>query len=368
MLARARTMTKAASVCLALLAWSAALFGQADAPPTSTDKAAAQALFDEGRALLEDEQHEAACKKFEESHRLDPAVGTQLNLARCYELVGKSASAWINFIEAAARARKERQPAREKLARRLAADLEPSLSRMVIDVAERVEGMVVRRDGTVVREAQWGTAVPVDPGAHKVSVSAPGFLPWSTMVEVGDDGTRHTVAVEPLIPQPPSSTGDDAELKPVTPPSDADEPAANGTTQRALGIVSASVGFVGLVVGTAAGVTAMNNNDDSLEHCPVEPNRCTAEGVDLRDAAITAGTVSTVGFIVGAAALTTGAILLFTAPGDDSEADEDEDQNTAGVAGRLDLQVSPDIAIAPAPSEPAAPPAWTAGFILRGTF
>ena len=78
----------------------------AQEPPRSQqqaeDKAAAQVLFDEGRTLMDAERYGEACPKFAESLRLDAALGTQLNLARCYQLVGKTASAWILYLEAAA--------------------------------------------------------------------------------------------------------------------------------------------------------------------------------------------------------------------------------------------------------------------------
>ena len=71
---------------------------------SATDRAAAQVLFDEGRKLTESDDWEQACVKFQESMRLHPATGTQLNLARCYEKINKLASAWINWVEAKDRA------------------------------------------------------------------------------------------------------------------------------------------------------------------------------------------------------------------------------------------------------------------------
>ena len=45
------------------------------------DRAAAEAAFDEGRQLATNGRYAEACLRFEASERLDPAVGSLLNLA-----------------------------------------------------------------------------------------------------------------------------------------------------------------------------------------------------------------------------------------------------------------------------------------------
>src|SRR5882757_7808503 len=49
------------------------------------DAVRAEALFDEGRRLMTAGDFTAACPKFASSQALDPAIGTALNLANCYE-------------------------------------------------------------------------------------------------------------------------------------------------------------------------------------------------------------------------------------------------------------------------------------------
>ena len=56
---------------------------------SSSDKAAAEALFDQGVRLMKQNSFSDACPKLEESERIDPAVGTLLYLGECYERVGK---------------------------------------------------------------------------------------------------------------------------------------------------------------------------------------------------------------------------------------------------------------------------------------
>jgi hypothetical protein len=53
------------------------------------------------------------------------------------------------------------------------AALERRLPRLTITVtadAQAASGLEVRRDGMLVGPAQWGQAIPVDPGSHTVAV------------------------------------------------------------------------------------------------------------------------------------------------------------------------------------------------------
>src|SRR6476620_2846381 len=94
---------RAAVVLLALSATQIARV-QAHAQEGGDARAAAQALFDSARTLMAQGNFNDACPKLEESQRLDPGVGTQFNLAVCYEAIGRNASAWSLFLEVAASA------------------------------------------------------------------------------------------------------------------------------------------------------------------------------------------------------------------------------------------------------------------------
>ena len=98
------------------------------------NKAAAEALFDDAKKLMAAKHYAEACPKFADSQRLDPGVGTLLNLGLCYKQNGQTASAWSSYREAASLARSEGQSDREDLARQEAANLEPQLTKLVIEV------------------------------------------------------------------------------------------------------------------------------------------------------------------------------------------------------------------------------------------
>ncbi len=99
----------------------------AAAPAWAQDAAkeqSAELLFQEGQQLIKDGKLAEACPKFEQSLRLDPAIGTLLSLAHCYDLSGRAASAWATYVEAEAMARSKKDP-RQRGAHDHVGDLAP---------------------------------------------------------------------------------------------------------------------------------------------------------------------------------------------------------------------------------------------------
>src|SRR5689334_19349942 len=89
----------------------------ADVRAEGGDRVAAESVFQDGKRLMAAGKYAEACPKFETSQRLDPGVGTLLNLADCYEKVGRTATAWATFLEAASGSKAAGNAAREKAAR-----------------------------------------------------------------------------------------------------------------------------------------------------------------------------------------------------------------------------------------------------------
>ena len=139
------------------------------------DAAAAEQLFAAGRQAFERGDFATACPKFEESQRLDPAAGTLINLAACYEKLGRLASAWEAWRGAlqVLTPTDERRPAVE----RLAEAMEKRVPRLFIELAPGAPpGTRVTRDAVDLGTASLGVGLPVDPGRHLVVATAPGRL------------------------------------------------------------------------------------------------------------------------------------------------------------------------------------------------
>jgi tetratricopeptide (TPR) repeat protein len=277
----------------------------------SGNKAAAEALFVEGRNLMAAERYAEACPKFEASQEMDPGLGTMLNLAECYEKTGKTASAWAQYREAIPIARSAGSKEREELAAERAKALQDRLSTLTIRVTAKDAALDVRRDGVPVHGAQLGTPIPVDPGEHTVEATAEGKQPWSTKVDVGADAAKVEVEIPALQDAADgagtATTGADVTLDSGT------TTTSSGSGQRVLGIALGAAGVVGLGVGTFFGLSASSDWDDAKSNCDDFPYGCNQSALDARESANSNATLSTIGFIAGGALLATGAVLFFTA-------------------------------------------------------
>ena len=293
----------------------------------SSNAAAAQGLFDEAKALMAAGKTTEACPKLAESQRLDPGSGTLLALARCYELSGRNASAWLTYLEAAAAAKTKGNAEREGAARDKASVLAKKVAKLTIEVPadSRVPSLSVTRDGQEVTSTQWGVAIPTDEGQHQVQASAPGHEVWSSQVTVEGAGQTTKVRVPKLAAaaepaRPPRATVEEPVAR-------ADEPGetarSSGPESKGLGaqrvgaLVVGGVGVAGLAVGTVFGLQAMSKKDEADKTCNAE--ECSDQaGVDAGKDARAAGNISTVATIVGVVAVAGAAVLWFAAPSRDA--------------------------------------------------
>src|SRR5579859_7253694 len=132
---------------------AALLFGPWVHAQDAMNKATAEALFADGRRLVSAGDYAAACPKFAASQKLDPGVGTALNLADCYERMGRWASAWAEFRSASSAARSVGAREREELAAGRAKALEGRLSYLTITSATPASSIVISRDGSPLEPA-----------------------------------------------------------------------------------------------------------------------------------------------------------------------------------------------------------------------
>jgi hypothetical protein len=300
---------------------------------SAEDKAAAEAAFEDGKRLMQAHAFAEACPKLAESLRRDPGLGTMLGLADCYEKNGQTASAWAEFREAASAAARKGDK-REALARSNAARLEPLLSKILVRVppGADVRGLVVKRDGVDLGRALWDEAVPVDPGVHAISATAPGSKDWETTVDAPRAPGVQSVTVPrleaaPPPPPPAPSSAASAPLPSSTPPPDRGDA---GRTRRIAGGVAAGAGVIGVAIGAVLGIVAKSKLDQSNadNHCD-RTDACDAAGLSLRQSAGSAALGSTIAFVAGGVLVAGGAVLWFTAPHAD------------GVGARVGLAPSP---------------------------
>jgi hypothetical protein len=287
----------------------------------SLDPAAATELFRQGRAAMTNGDYAAACPRFAESMRLDAKVGTALNLADCEEHLGQLASAHAQLQRAIDLARAQHDD-RLGLAEEHFAALDRRVPRLTITLAAGAPADVtVKRDDVPLGPGSLGTALPVDPGTHRIVVTATGFEARTFPVEL-TEGQSSQLEVSPgpriaeAVLPPPASAPSTVSVQTVPPrPETAPAPRASS---RTWGWIAGGVGVAGVGVGSVFGLLAISKNAASKQSgggtCNAA-NVCDQADKSLRDSARTFGDVSTAAFIVGGVGLATGAILLWLVPG-----------------------------------------------------
>ncbi len=213
---RQRALTRAALVAAVWLGSTTA--SAQTAAPKPQDPVAAQALFKAARQLVDKGNYAEGCPQFAASFELYPSASTMLNVAQCNEHDGKLASAWEAYNQALTLNQETKGEGRRKeledLAKKGIAALEPRLPKLLIAIKNAPQGLKIQRDGKDFPVAALDTALPADPGAHRIEVSAPGYRDETRSVTLE---TSRTATVEITL-QPTAPSGKDTAAAPSKAP------------------------------------------------------------------------------------------------------------------------------------------------------
>ncbi len=295
----------------------------------------AEDLFRRAKALQAQNKHAEACPMFEESQRLDPQMGTLLNVALCHEQLGKIASAWGEFraVEQQARAAVPPREDRIKLAKEHADKLEPKISRLKIIVPPdaRVRGLVVKIDGERKGEPVWSGA-PVDPGTRVIEASAPGKKPATMRVRIDDEGTTSSVTIPKLEDAPVPST-------PPTGGPTEEEMDAN-RSKKTTGFIIGGIGLATAAAGGVFGALAVVTDKAAADACPqpcIENSPAAANADQKTERALVFANIANIAVPLGLIGVGIGAFLVFTAgPTSKNNASASKIYFTAsGIGGRF---------------------------------
>ncbi|MEI9941121.1 MAG: hypothetical protein WDO69_28215 [Pseudomonadota bacterium] len=315
---RARNLRYALIAALSGIVFASTQRARADDPRLGVD------LFQSGRQLMNDGDYEKACPMLRDSQKADPQPGTQLNLALCYEKMGKTASAWSTYADLT----QTGGPLQQQAAKAALQRIGPKLSRLKIELCAEPNfdpaKLVVSRNGEEVGASALGRPSPVDAGDYLIEARVPGFEKWSRTVKVLAEGDLRSVEVCTLEHEPAPLAS--AALPPagmaVLPATTTPVPAGSETTlasasasasapaprrDMTLVYVTGGVGIAAAVVGTVFGIIAANQKADATEQCM--GNNCPPAGWKRLDSAKTSADISTVSFVV--AGVAAGASLYF---------------------------------------------------------
>jgi tetratricopeptide (TPR) repeat protein len=297
------------------LVLAAALEGRAHAEGSQAE---ADALFAQGRDLLEKGNLGEACKKLQRSEEMAPAVGTLLNLGYCWEQLGRFRSAMEAYAEAEVLAGKTGDAKRSAFAKeRLTAVMPKVLKVIVLVTPPAAPDLEVRRNGAVVPKTDYGQAIAVDPDEIVVTATAPGRVPYKSVVMGRGEGTILTVFVPPLETEGAVASGGRGGGS-----------ALGLRRYAALGLGAAAALAIGAGAGTA--LSAKSRHDDSEHHC--DPSGCDEQGLEIQRGAVAQGNVATALFGLGILFAGAGTYLWIVGGDDKGPSAQRGVRWTAGVS------------------------------------
>jgi tetratricopeptide (TPR) repeat protein len=275
------------------------------------DKAKADALFKHGKKLMVEKRYADACEAFEKSFELDPGIGTQLNIARCYEEWGKLGRALVAYQTAEKLAKDAGDPRLPKI-HELVTALEPEVPHLTIKVPEGAPAdLQVMLDAKPVQTLN--AAFAVDPGPHTIEWWAKGSAKKTKVVALDRGGDSEVSLDVPKVATargggPRDGSGGDSTAT-------RDAPRPPGRYQRLGGIALAGAGAIGIGISSYMALSARSRYNDALAmYCGGRKDSCDMTGLaETHDARSTANK-ATIVFLAGAALVGGGAALYLLAP------------------------------------------------------
>jgi hypothetical protein len=256
---------------------------------------------------------------FRSALEVSDSPNARLYVARCLRSLGRLVEAYEEMSatarEATRRAETEDKyvSTRDASAAELAL-LEPKVGKLVIAFDDASSGNRVTIDGAAIAPERLGSPIPLMPGKVVVEATSPAGTVVRREVTVSGGKTASVaLTFSGAATSPPPET-------PEAPPAPPDVPESSGIgTVRALGIVTAGVGVVGLVVFGITGSMA-NDRFATLERECGGVQCSDLKYGDVVDEGQTLDLVANIGLIGGAVLLVTGgAMILFGGPGEPSE-------------------------------------------------
>lgn len=278
----------------------------------------AEELFREARQAMQENDYASACPKFAESQRLDPSVGTLLNIALCEEHTGRIAAAWGHF-----RTVIDQLPPHDRrmpIAESHLKALDPRVPKLKLAIqGPRAAEVDVDLDGTVLLAGAFGSELPIEPGRHVIALRGSGVKSSQLELEIAEgEHLERTLEVE-LAPEVPAVVAPlatpvvkPAAPKAVRPPARSATSAPTHDAQRSWGYATATVGVAALATSALLGGLALHEQSIVSRHCP--ENECDAEGLSAGKRGSRLETWANVSFGLGLLGVGGGVYLVLSAP------------------------------------------------------
>jgi hypothetical protein len=251
-----------------------------------TDLATARQLFTDAMADESAKRFDTALDKYRRVGAVKDTANVRYRMATCLEALGRRAEALSSYQAAARLSDGDRTQAEVfRAASEHAGQLDRVVPRLtiVLPAGAPVETQV-RVDDSPVDAAALHDAMPLEPGTHTISATAPGDAPFRTAVTLGEGGrVSITVDLSPIAPRPAASA---SAAVPGTPPAGSDVPrpshGAPAGAWVALGLGGALA--AGSVVSFVLRSMDLNTLDKDCPPSTTTPNQVLCTQAHLDDA------------------------------------------------------------------------------------
>jgi hypothetical protein len=290
--------------------------------PTATEQSAADVtmarqLGNEGLSLASEGNCAAAVDLLSRSESMHHAPTTLAVLGECHITLGKL----VEGAEELTRVVRENIDPLAPAAFRTAQDgarvrLEetrprvPKL-RLVVHGASADSALTVRLDGEVIPAASLGLERPVDPGPHRVQVTARGYQPATGELTSREGGSQELTLELVRLPETEFTDTETSEVSAKV------SPAYPASSQRRPSRTPAYVAFgisaAGIAAGTAFGLITLSKTASLDKLCPTR-STCPASAQSEIDISNATAWTSTISFGVSAVALFTGLYFALRGP------------------------------------------------------
>lgn len=279
-------------------------------------KEKAESLFKQGKKAMGEKRYADACEAFEESYKLDPGIGAELNVAKCYEEWGKIGRAFTAYQLAEKLAKDASDPRVDKI-HELVQTLDTQVPRLTIKVPKDAP-----KDLTVTLDAKpitiFGESFVVDPGPHTIEYGV-GDQKKQKIVPM-DRGAENEVSLEITDRMVEASKGGatteptgGGKKQPKT--VKAETKPAPGRNMRIGAIALGGAGVLAIGVSSVMTLSARGKYNDALDmYCGGMPHGCDSMGLQITHDARSTANTATVIFLLGTAAVGGGIALYLLAP------------------------------------------------------
>jgi len=309
--ARTRVPPRGALVTLLVALAGPVLPAIAVAAPSATDKETARSLLLDGDRKFTARDFAGALASYQAADAIMKVPTTGVEVAKAQEALGQLVEARDTLLAVLREPPAAKQPAAFLRAREEAEASAASLADRIPSIHVVVSGVdasvarTVRIDGEAVPAEAVSLPRKLNPGPHRVEVSAPGFRDAALDVTVTEGQALEQqvtlVAAPSGAPRPPVPAAEEATAAPVAPDASRTSPWV---------YVGFGVGAAGAVAGSITGAMSLSKTSSLKDHCP--GNVCPPQLSGERNTASTLATIADVSFAAGIVGAAVGVVALLT--------------------------------------------------------